>query len=98
MNALPSPREVYRTSRLLDFASERELTAQIGHRPEQWLQVAVKELVDNALDAAEEAGTAPVVRVHLDGTVLEVADEGPGLPEDVVADILDFSVRVSSRE
>ncbi len=24
-------REVYRTSRLLDFASQRELTAQIGH-------------------------------------------------------------------
>ena len=30
--------------------------------------------------------------------MLEVADEGPGIPEDVIADILDFSVRVSSRE
>ena len=58
MNA-PASRETFRTSRLLDFASERELTAQIGHRPEQWPQVAVKELVDNSLDACEEAGVAP---------------------------------------
>jgi hypothetical protein len=42
----PAPREVYRTSRLLDFASERELTAQIGHSRNQWPEVALKELVD----------------------------------------------------
>jgi hypothetical protein len=36
-----SEREVYRTSRLLDFASRRELTAQIGHQPQQWPQMAL---------------------------------------------------------
>jgi hypothetical protein len=41
--------ETFRTSRLLDFASRRELTAQIGHKPEMWPQVVVKELVDNCL-------------------------------------------------
>jgi hypothetical protein len=91
-------REVYRTSRLLDFASQRELTAQIGHPSYQWPEVVLKELIDNALDAAEEAGIPPVVHVRLDGLVLEVADEGPGIPDDVVTDILDFTVRVSSRE
>jgi DNA topoisomerase VI subunit B len=91
-------REVYRTSRLLDFASTRELTAQIGHPAHKWPEVALKELVDNSLDAAEEAGVLPVINVRLDGAVLEVADEGPGIPDDVVTDILDFTVRVSSRE
>jgi hypothetical protein len=51
--------ETFSTSRLLDFASKRELTAQVGHAPEMWPLVVVKELVDNALDAAEETGTAP---------------------------------------
>jgi DNA topoisomerase VI subunit B len=97
MNA-PASRETFRTSRLLDFASERELTAQIGHRPEQWPQVAVKELVDNSLDACEEAGVAPRIEVAVDRGVIRVADNGPGIAEDVVADVLDFSVRVSSRE
>src|SRR3954447_11539484 len=98
MNALSSPRETFRTSRLLDFASQRELTAQIGHPPGQWGQVAVKELVDNGLDACEEAGTAPRLEVTIDGAGITVADNGPGIAADVVADILDFSVRVSSRE
>src|SRR3712207_7203701 len=48
--------ETFRSSRLLDFASQRELTAQVGHPPAMWPQVAVKELVDNGLDAAEQAG------------------------------------------
>src|SRR4051812_11928159 len=93
-----APRETFRTSRLLDFANERELTAQIGHRPEQWPQVAVKELVDNSLDACEEAGVAPRIEVAIDHAGIRVVDNGPGIAADVVADILDFSVRVSSRE
>ena len=42
-------RIAFRTSRLLDFVERRELTAQIGHAPESWPLVIVKELVDNAL-------------------------------------------------
>ena len=91
-------RETFRTSRLLDFASERELTAQIGHRREQWPRVAVKELVDNAIDACEEHGIPPEIRVRVAHDRIEVGDNGPGIAEDVVADVLDFAVRVSSRE
>jgi DNA topoisomerase VI subunit B len=91
-------REVHRTSRLLDFTSKRELTAQIGHQPQQWPQVAVKELVDNALDACEEAGVAPRIEVDIDGNRIRLVDNGPGIAADVVKDILDFSIRVSSRE
>ena len=58
----------------------------------------LKELVDNAIDAAEEAEIAPVIKVTVDRTGITVEDNGPGIPADVVEDILDFSVRVSSRE
>lgn len=90
--------ETFRTSRLLDFCGERELTAQIGHEPGWWPACIVKELVDNALDAAEEAGVPPQVRVTATDKMIEVVDAGPGIPGDVIDDILDFDMRVSSRE
>lgn len=58
-------RTTFRTSRLLDFASTKELTAQTGHPPADWALVVVKELVDNALDACEEAGIAPDIAVRV---------------------------------
>jgi DNA topoisomerase VI subunit B len=91
-------RETFRTSRLLDFCSERELVKQIGHAVDQWPLVILKESVDNAIDAAEEANTAPVIRVEVANGEIIIADNGPGIPAETVADILDFSVRVSSRE
>jgi DNA topoisomerase VI subunit B len=91
-------RTTFRTSRLLDFASEKELVAQTGHQRDAWPVVLLKELVDNAIDAAEEAGTSPVIAVTIDRTGITVEDNGPGIPADVVEAILDFSVRVSSRE
>ena len=90
--------ETFRTSRLLDFSSRRELTAQIGHEPFLWPLVAVKELVDNGIDAAEQAGVAPRIRITLRERMIEVVDNGPGIAGDVVDGILDFTVRVSSRE
>ena len=52
-------RTAFRTSRLLDFCSRKELIAQTGHQPDDWPLVVLKELIDNALDACEEGGTAP---------------------------------------
>jgi DNA topoisomerase VI subunit B len=91
-------RETFQTSRLLDFCSERELVKQIGHGTDQWVLVILKELIDNALDDAEEAGTAPVIRVEVTDRNIVIADNGRGIPPETVAAILDFSVRVSSRE
>ena len=91
-------RTTFRTSRFLDFATKKELTAQIGHQPEVWPLVVLKELVDNALDACEEAGIAPEITVAVDETGIMVTDNGPGIPESTIADVLDFTVRVSSRE
>ena len=91
-------RAILRTSRLLDFASEKELVAQTGHQREAWPLVVLKELVDNAIDACEEAGTTPVISIKVDGAGITVEDNGPGLPAETIKDVLDFSVRVSSRE
>ena len=91
-------RATFRTSRLLDFCSEKELIAQTGHRPEAWPLVVLKELVDNALDACEEARIAPEITVKVDDTGITVSDNGPGIPPETVAAVLDFSLRVSSRE
>ncbi len=91
-------RATFCTSRLLDFCSEKELIAQTGHRPEAWPLVVLKELVDNALDACEEARIAPEITVKVNDIGVAVADNGPGIPPETVGDVLDFSIRVSSRE
>jgi Histidine kinase-, DNA gyrase B-, and HSP90-like ATPase len=91
-------RETFSTSRLLDFCSERELVKQIGHGVDQWPLVIFKELSDNALDACEEAGIVPVIDIEVTDTEITITDNGPGIPADTVAGILDFAVRVSSRE
>jgi DNA topoisomerase VI subunit B len=69
MSAPSLPRLVFTTSRLAEFCSERELINQTGHDSDDWPLVALKELVDNALDAAEEAGVAPVI-------MIDVTDDG----------------------
>lgn len=91
-------RQTFRTSRLLDFVSEKELVAQIGHPLAAWPMVLVKELLDNALDACEEVSVAPKVAVSVDDCGLTIIDNGFGIPPEVVKDLLDYSVRVSSRE
>ena len=91
-------RATFRTSRLLDFANQKELIAQTGHAVETWPLVILKELVDNAIDACEEAGIAPAVTVKVDEAGIAIADNGPGLPAETVKHVLDFTVRVSSRE
>ena len=91
-------RTTFETSRLLEFCSEKELTAQIGHERDQWSRVVIKEAVDNALDACEEAEVAPDIKVVADGEGITVIDNGPGIPSETIDGVLDFTVRASSRE
>jgi DNA topoisomerase VI subunit B len=58
----------------------------------------LKELVDNALDSTEEAGIAPVIEISVSQDDITVADNGPGIAPETVADIIDYTARVSSRE
>jgi hypothetical protein len=91
-------RETFTTSRKLDYASEKELSAQIGHGRSQWPLVILKELVDNAIDACEEVQIAPEVTVAVDEHGITVSDNGPGLPPETIGGVLNFDVRISSRE
>jgi DNA topoisomerase VI subunit B len=91
-------RTTLQTSRLLDFFSEKELTTQTGHPPGDWPLVVVKELLDNSLDACEDVGIAPEITIQVDKKGIIVTDNGPGIPADTVAGVLDYEVRVSSRE
>ena len=91
-------RKHFETSRSLDFLSRKELIAQTGHQASEWPLVCVKELMDNALDACEESGVAPEIAIVVDKKGISVSDNGPGIPANVIQSILDFSIRVSSRE
>jgi hypothetical protein len=91
-------RLTFTTSRELDFFTEKTLIAQTGYERSQWPLVIVKELIDNALDAAEDADTPPVVEVIADEAGIAVRDNGPGLPGPTLQGAMDFTVRVSSRE
>jgi hypothetical protein len=97
-------RVAFTTSRLMEFCTEKELVAQTGHESYQWPLVIIKELVDNGIDACEEAGVAPVIKVTITTrksgkpTRIIVEDNGPGIPPDIITGIIDYSIRVSSRE
>jgi DNA topoisomerase VI subunit B len=91
-------RKTFRTSRLLDFFTEKGLRGQVGHDKADWPLVLLKELLDNALDAAEDAERAPDVRVKVGKDGITITDNGPGMSPETVAGVLDFTVRVSSRE
>jgi hypothetical protein len=99
--AKPEPkltRVAFTVSRLTEFCSEKELTAQVGHSVWDWLRVVAKELVDNALDACEEAEIAPTIAVTVEPDTIIVEDNAGGIDADTITSVLDYTVRVSSRE
>lgn len=88
----------FTVSRLMEFCNRRELINQTGHDVSEWPLVICKELVDNALDAAEEAGIAPVISITVKRGSIVIEDNGPGIPAKTIDGVLDYSIRVSSRE
>jgi hypothetical protein len=97
-------RVAFTTSRLMEFCTEKELVAQTGHEAHKWPLVIVKEIVDNSIDACEEAEVAPVVRVTITTgkrgkpTRIVIEDNGPGIPSQTIGGIIDYNIRISSRE
>ena len=59
--------------------------------------MVVKELTENALDAAEEAQLPPRIEVTVTPELIEVRDHGPGIPPETVEGALDLTSRTSSR-
>jgi DNA topoisomerase VI subunit B len=90
-------RTTFITSRLLEFFSEKELQMQIGHPRVLWPVALVKELIDNALDVCESAGTQPQITITVGPDAVQVRDNGPGLPLAVLDRSLDYLVRVSDK-
>ena len=95
-------RTVFATPRAAEFLELRALQAQTGQPAEAFGHVVVKELLDNALDAAETAGRAPVIDIHTRTTddwivLVTVSDNGAGIAPATVADLCDFNMLVSDK-
>ena len=60
--------------------------------------VLVKELIDNALDACEATGAPPIITVKLEADAITVADNGPGLPANIIEKSLDYAIRISDKK
>ena len=80
VNAAPLGREHFSTPRAADYLEVRSLIASTGAPRRRFGGTALKELLDNALDAAEMRGHRPEVVVVGTGDVdagtitLEVSD------------------------
>ena len=91
-------RVAFKVSRLMEFCSRRELENQTGHSLVEWPLVVAKELIDNALDACEETEVAPAISVRVEPGAIIVEDNAGGITAETIESILDYSIRVSSRE
>ena len=91
-------RVAFAVSRLMEFCSKRELQNQTGHSVFDWPLVVAKELLDNALDACEEAEVAPDITVIVEADRIVVEDNAHGIDAKTIESILDYTIRVSSRE
>jgi DNA topoisomerase VI subunit B len=96
-----APRTVFAASRATEFLEARALAAQTGQPQDRFGDVVVKELIDNALDAAESQTVTPEITVNTttagDLLYVTVIDNGAGIPADVVEQILDFNALVSDK-
>lgn len=91
-------RQTFKTSREMDFFSQKELVTQTGHDASEWPLVFLKEMIDNALDACDEHDIPPTIRVQADAEGISVCDNGPGIPVETLEAALDFKIRASNRE
>ncbi len=67
---------------------ELELTQRISHAVQvTWLKRALRNLVSNAVRYGERARVSLIVEG--DAIILRVEDDGPGIPDDAIADMLE---------
>jgi DNA topoisomerase VI subunit B len=90
-------RTAFASKRTMEFFTEKELAMQIGHDMKLWPLALVKELIDNALDACEQAGIAPIIKIVVRKDSVSIEDNGPGLPRTTLEKALDYSVFVSDK-
>ena len=90
-------RETFKQNRTLEFFTEKELSMQIGHSRRFWPVAILKELIDNSLDACETAHILPEIHIKADDECLTISDNGPGIPEKIIDQSLDYMIRVSDK-
>jgi hypothetical protein len=94
-------RSLFVQSRDREYFEANELATMTGQPVHRFADVIVKEVVDNGLDAAEEAGVVPKIvvqvwRRHHD-LILSIKDNGGGISPEAVEGILDFRTRTSNK-
>ena len=94
-------RRTFTVGRDAEYFAAKELESQTGQGRAAFAAVVLKELVDNALDAAETAERTPEIALDVDDDGddlrLTVADNGPGMATETLSRILDFSIRTSDK-
>ena len=94
-------RRAFSISRAAEYFNVSELEKLTGQPRRAFASVVLKELVDNALDAAESAGRTPQIKIEVSQTegflTLAVSDNGLGLSTEQVQKILDFETRTSDK-
>ncbi len=94
-------RTTFEISRAEEYFDAKELQAQTGQQSDRFAVVALKELIDNALDACETAGVSPRITIEVtetaDHIILCIQDNGPGIEPDTVRRILNFQTRTSDK-
>jgi hypothetical protein len=90
-------REFLKTGVGLDWLTADGLVAHTGHAVDDWPIVILKELVDNGLDGADDAGIPPEISIKADATGITVRDNGPGMNSEAIETACDFSVRGSTK-
>jgi hypothetical protein len=96
------------TPRAAEYFHADELAKLTGQNPDRFAAVALKELMDNALDACESAGISPEVEVEatlllddggddIEHIRLTVTDNSEGIPPDVVERMLNFNTLTSDK-
>jgi hypothetical protein len=92
---------MFETPRASEYLSVRELQTMTGQPSARFADVVLKELCDNALDAAETAKTAPVLDIDVagDGGLVRIttADNGAGIHPDTLRRVLNFHTHTSDK-
>ncbi len=96
-----SNRTIFEIPMAEEFFTVGGLTAQTGQPADRFPYVIIKELIDNGLDAAEYAGVAPEIDVHVTHgrglTTIRISDNGGGIDPETVTRMLNFKTRTSDK-
>lgn len=91
-------RDHFTISNNADYFTIRGLVKQTGQPAYNLGNMAVKELLDNALDAGELANVDPLITVHCcENNRVTITDNGLGMPAHVVESLLNFTNRTSDK-